>query len=87
MSVSREVVQHVRDTVTLSSVVEQYTELSKSGSSGYMARCPFHDDKNPSMGVTDSKGLYHCFSCGASGDVIKFVMDIERCRQVEVTHK
>lgn len=39
------------------------------------ALCPFHDDHNPSMSVKGN--LYHCFSCGASGDVIRFVMELE----------
>jgi len=47
--------------------------LEKKGSS-WMGRCPFHEDKKPSLSVDNSKGLYHCFGCGESGDVFDLVM-------------
>lgn len=47
-------------------------DLTKKGAS-YMGRCPFHDDKNPSLSVDLVKGLYHCFGCGESGDAIDLV--------------
>jgi len=43
--------------------------------SGYMACCPFHDDKNPSFSISKDEPVYHCFSCGASGDWIKYMME------------
>jgi hypothetical protein len=39
----------------------------------YVARCPFHDDKHPSLSVSEDKGLFHCFGCGVGGDPIRFV--------------
>jgi DNA primase len=45
--------------------------------------CPFHEDKTPSFSVNDSKGFYHCFSCGASGDIIKFVQEYHKKTFVE----
>ena len=50
--------------------------LEKKGAS-YMGRCPFHDDKNPSLSVDPVKGLYHCFGCGESGDAIELVKKIK----------
>ncbi len=50
-------------------------DLTKKGAS-YMGRCPFHDDKNPSLSVDPVKGLYHCFGCGESGDAIDLVRKI-----------
>lgn len=47
-------------------------ELTKKGGS-YMGRCPFHDDKTPSLSVDPVKGLYHCFGCGEGGDAIELV--------------
>lgn len=46
-------------------------QLKKEGSS-YLGKCPFHDDKTPSLRVTPSKGLWKCFGCGKGGDVITF---------------
>ena len=40
--------------------------------------CPFHEEKTPSFTITPSKGLFHCFGCGASGDVIGFVTKHDR---------
>ncbi len=47
-------------------------ELKKQGAD-YVGLCPFHDDHNPSLRVTSSKGLFHCMSCGAAGNAIQFV--------------
>ena len=56
------------------SVITSYgISLEKKGSS-FMGLCPFHEDKNPSLSVDQSKGLFHCFGCGAGGDVFDFVM-------------
>ena len=54
-------------------VVERYVSLKRTGKD-YTGLCPFHDDKNPSMHVNEEKGFFHCFSCGAGGDVFGFVM-------------
>ena len=53
-----------------------YIKLEKKGSD-YYGCCPFHDDKTPSLVVTPSKNLFHCFGCGAAGSVIDWVMKIE----------
>jgi len=49
-----------------------YTQLHKRGAE-FSGRCPFHDERSPSFWVNGTKGVYHCFGCGASGDVITFV--------------
>jgi DNA primase len=69
----------LQDKVPISQIVGHYTELKSTGgnSNNYQCVCPFHDDTNPSMGVSDDKGLYHCFSCGVGGNVIKFVKEID----------
>lgn len=53
-------------------IVENYLPLKKQGSS-MIGRCPFHGDTKPSMHVTDAKGIFKCFACGAAGDGITFV--------------
>jgi DNA primase len=55
-------------------LVQQYTELKRRGNE-WTGRCPFHDEKTPSFWVNDAKHVYHCFGCGASGDVIGFVRE------------
>lgn len=61
---------------SITSVIEQYVTLRPSGKE-QIALCLFHADKNPSMSVNEDKGLFHCFACGTSGDVIRFVELIE----------
>src|SRR5262249_61034384 len=53
-------------------LAERGVELLKKGRV-LVARCPFHEEKTPSFTVTPAKGLFHCFGCGAGGDVIGFV--------------
>ena len=58
------------------SIVSQYVQLVKKGTR-YACVCPFHPDKNPSMYINTQGQFYHCFGCGASGDVITFIMEME----------
>ncbi|MDE6061054.1 MAG: DNA primase, partial [Clostridia bacterium] len=57
-------------------VISQYVPLQKKGGR-YFGCCPFHHEKTPSFCVNQDSGFYHCFGCGVSGDVIKFVMEME----------
>ena len=56
--------------------VSRYVRLKKSGR-GYTGLCPFHNEKSPSFHVSPDKQLFHCFGCGAGGNLIQFVMRIE----------
>lgn len=67
-------------------VVGSYVELKKAGAN-YKAPCPFHDEKSPSFVVSPSKGIYHCFGCGAGGDSIKFTMEYEKLNYPEALEK
>lgn len=67
-------------------IVGHYLPLKKSGAN-FVCVCPFHDDKNPSMSVSPSRGIFHCFSCKAGGDAIKFVMDYEKLSYPEAVEK
>jgi len=69
--------EEIKSKVDIVEVVSDYVELRKVGKT-YMGRCPFHDDRHPSFAVY-SDGYYRCFGCGASGDVIDFIMQIRGC--------
>lgn len=58
-------------------VIGEHTRLKKGGRS-WKGLCPFHNERTPSFTVDRDKGLYHCFGCGAGGDVIHFVRQIDR---------
>lgn len=60
----------------LSDVISSYVALKRTGS-GLTGLCPFHSEKTPSFHVVPEKGFFHCFGCGAGGDVITFIMRIE----------
>lgn len=75
MQVSKEGIDRIRAANPILRVLaERGIEVQKKGKS-YLARCPFHSpDRTPSMGVTPGRGLFHCFTCGAAGDVIGLVV-------------
>jgi DNA primase len=62
-------VKHQADIVV---VIQDYVSLKKNGAN-YKGLCPFHGEKTPSFQVNRDKGFFHCFGCGAGGDVIKFL--------------
>ncbi|MCX7865175.1 MAG: CHC2 zinc finger domain-containing protein, partial [Novosphingobium sp.] len=64
----------LRSRITLSSVISRSTRLIKAGRE-FKACCPFHNENTPSFTVNDEKGFYHCFGCGAHGDVIRWMTD------------
>ena len=59
-------------------VIDEYVRLKKGGQN-FTGLCPFHSEKTPSFAVHPVKQIYHCFGCGAGGDVFKFVMEMEKC--------
>src|SRR5690242_14895833 len=58
-------------------VIGDYVTLKKSGAQNFSGLCPFHKEKSPSFSVHQTRQFFHCFGCGASGDVFKFVQKIE----------
>jgi len=70
-------VEQLKSSVRIETVVGEYVRLRRSGPSRYMGLCPFHNEKTPSFTVHVVHQFYKCFSCGVSGDVIKFVMEKE----------
>ncbi len=76
MYYSDEVIEDVRARNDIVDVIGQYVSLKKAGNS-YKCCCPFHHEKTPSFTVSRSKQMYHCFGCGAGGNVFTFVMQYE----------
>src|SRR5574337_1245494 len=58
-------------------IVGDYVKLKKAGAQNFSGLCPFHNEKTPSFSVHATRQFYHCFGCGASGDVFSFVQKIE----------
>ena len=86
MSGNRVDVQQIKQHSDIVAVISRYVTLTKAGSS-YKGRCPFHKDDTPSFSVSPEKGLWHCFGCGAGGDVIGFLMKIENISFVEAAER
>ena len=76
MSIPTQFLDEIRARVPLAGVVGRRVKLIKRGRE-HSGLCPFHNEKSPSFTVSEDKGFYHCFGCGAHGDVIGFVMRSE----------
>jgi DNA primase len=72
-----DIVQRIKSESDIVSVISEFVSLKKSGKD-YKGLCPFHQEKTPSFYVISSKGFYHCFGCGAGGNIINFIMEHER---------
>lgn len=77
MSISEDKIQEVRDATDIVDVVSQHVTLKKRGKT-FVGLCPFHSEKTPSFHVDPVRGFYHCFGCGAGGNVFSFIMQMER---------
>lgn len=74
MSLPKAFLDEIRARVPLSDVIGKRAKLTRAGRE-FKACCPFHNEKTPSFTVNDQKGFYHCFGCGAHGDVVGFLMN------------
>jgi DNA primase len=86
MAFPPEFLDRLRTAVPLVDTVARQVRLTKRGGE-YTGLCPFHHEKTPSFTVSDDKGFFHCFGCGAHGDVIGFVMRTEGLRFPEAVEK
>jgi DNA primase len=67
----------VKEQADIVRIVGEYVKLRKSGSQNFQGLCPFHQEKSPSFSVHATRQFFHCFGCGASGDVFAFVQKLE----------
>ncbi len=80
--ISAEKINEIRTSVNIVDVISGYIPLTPKGKN-YFGVCPFHDDNHPSLSVSKEKQIYTCFSCGATGNVFKFIMDFENISFIE----
>lgn len=79
-------IRAIKERTDVISVISRYVSLKKAGAS-HKGKCPFHKDDTPSFVVSGEKGLWHCFGCGEGGDIIGFLMKIERISFVEAAKR
>ena len=77
MFIPEEIVERVREASDIVEVISGYVPLKKAGKN-FKARCPFHQEKTPSFTVSPERQMYHCFGCGAGGNVFSFLMAHQR---------
>ncbi len=77
LDITDSVMAELRSAADIVQVIGEHTRLKKAGRS-WKGLCPFHNERTPSFTVDREKGLYHCFGCGAGGDVVHFVRQMDR---------
>ncbi|MBQ1477138.1 MAG: DNA primase [Erysipelotrichaceae bacterium] len=77
MKLTEEMIDDIRNAASISEVIGHYIPLIRKGK-GYTALCPFHDDHDPSLSISEDKQIYKCFVCGKGGNVFRFVQDYKK---------
>lgn len=81
-----EVIIHLKERISILEVLGEQLTLEKAGSDLYKALCCFHSEKTPSLTVTPSKGLYYCFGCKATGDIVTFYRNAYNMTTIEAIY-
>lgn len=76
-------IDKVKEANDIVDVISEYVNLDKSSGSNLFGLCPFHGEKTASFSVSKSKQIYYCFGCHNGGDVIKFIMEVEKLSYIE----
>ena len=82
MALSKEIIDDIRNSANIVDIIGHYIPLSKKGKS-YVAVCPFHDDHDPSLSISQDKQIYKCFVCGTGGNCFTFVQNYKKCSFIE----
>lgn len=85
--IRQEDLEAVRERTDIVKLVSGYLALKRSGHDAYSGLCPFHTEKTPSFSVSPSKGVFYCFGCGAGGDAITFLREIEHLDFAEAVER
>jgi DNA primase len=75
--IRKSTIDFILENVPIDQVIGEYVSLKKKGNNLF-GLCPFHNEKTPSFSVSPDKGIYKCFGCGESGNVINFLMKVEQ---------
>lgn len=86
VKVDNNTLNEIRNNLDIVDVISNYLKLTNKGKN-YFGVCPFHDDHSPSMSVSKERQIYTCFSCGATGNVFKFIQDYENISFMEAVKK
>lgn len=84
--ITPETIDKIRDLSDLGRIVGERVKLERKGRS-LIGLCPFHKEKSPSFNVNEDRGFYHCFGCKASGDVFKFVQEVDGLSFIEAVRE
>lgn len=86
MRIPEQKIDEIRNTADVVDIISGYVQLRKRGKN-FIGLCPFHQEKTPSFTVSEDKQIYHCFGCGAGGNVFKFLMDFKNISFVEAVEE
>jgi DNA primase len=84
--IAEEKINQIRQSVDIVELISEYIQLKKQGRN-YFGLCPFHGENSPSFSVSSDKQIYHCFGCGAGGNVFSFLMELEGISFLEAAIK
>ena len=85
--ITESTVEEIKARIDLADLISSYGIQVKTAGASKKACCPFHHEKTPSFNINESRGFYHCFGCGESGDAIKFVQKMDGLTFVEAVKK
>ena len=87
MGITDSAIEEIKARTDIADLISSYGVVVKRAGATLKACCPFHNEKTPSFNINVSKGFYHCFGCGESGDAIKFVMKMDGLTFAEAVKK
>ena len=75
--ISQEIIEKIRLSVDITDIIREYVPGIKRAGRNFKVCCPFHQERTPSFVISPEKGIFHCFGCGAGGDIFRFVMKMD----------